>query len=220
MMELDSCTDTISLWQQTDPDWRKYSLDVLPKVLLGRGDMVKLLCDSGVAKYCEFKCVDRFLSASGSTNPISLKGLIAVCQFLESVGRYSDSPFLWTLYGSGELPQCFCRLCAVFGGTYCLDRQIEGFIISDNRVVAVVTQGQRIDCRYVIASHAYTPQKYIKNLSKKRFNRAVLISEGSILPDPEKEHVRFLALYFPLLACNSADRTENWRLQNRGLFGV
>lgn len=27
---------------------------------------MKLLCDSGVAKYCEFKCVDRFLGCSGS----------------------------------------------------------------------------------------------------------------------------------------------------------
>ena len=33
-----------------------------------------------------------------------------VDKFIRSIGRYGNSPFLWTLYGSGELPQCFCRL--------------------------------------------------------------------------------------------------------------
>ena len=42
-------------------------------------------------------------------------------QFIASVGKYGDTPFLWTLAGSGELPQAFCRLSAVFGGTYCLE---------------------------------------------------------------------------------------------------
>jgi RAB protein geranylgeranyltransferase component A len=30
-------------------------------------------------------------------------------KFVHSIGRYGNTPFLWTLYGSGELPQCFCR---------------------------------------------------------------------------------------------------------------
>lgn len=30
-------------------------------------------------------------------------------KFVRSIGRYGNTPFLWTLYGSGELPQCFCR---------------------------------------------------------------------------------------------------------------
>ncbi|KAM3723237.1 Rab proteins geranylgeranyltransferase component A [Dirofilaria immitis] len=55
--------------QDIDSQWRKFSLDLLPKVLLSRGLMVKLLCDSGVAKYCEFKCVDRFLSYSSNKSP-------------------------------------------------------------------------------------------------------------------------------------------------------
>lgn len=29
--------------------------------------------------------------------------------FLNSLGRYGNTPFLWPMYGSGELPQCFCR---------------------------------------------------------------------------------------------------------------
>ena len=35
-----------------------------------------------------------------------------VQSFLFSLGRYGNTPYLWTMYGSGELPQCFCRMCA------------------------------------------------------------------------------------------------------------
>lgn len=38
-----------------------------------------------------------------------LQGCAAVKRFLLSTGRFGNSPFLWALYGSGELPQCFCR---------------------------------------------------------------------------------------------------------------
>lgn len=34
----------------------------------------------------------------------------SIRKFVHSIGRYGNTPFLWTLYGSGELPQCFCRL--------------------------------------------------------------------------------------------------------------
>ncbi|EJD75034.1 hypothetical protein LOAG_17744 [Loa loa] len=121
-----------------------------------------------------------------------LKGLEAVWQFMESVGRFGDSPFLWTLYGSGELPQCFARLCAVFGGIYCLNRSVDGFVIANGRVVAVVTQGQRINCNYLIANGAYVPQQYINTSLETRLNRVMMITNRSILPDPEKEHISLL----------------------------
>ncbi|EJD75035.1 hypothetical protein LOAG_17745 [Loa loa] len=60
------------LWD-IDQQWRKLNLDLSPKVLLSRGDMVKLLCDSGVAKYCEFKCVDRLLSYASNDGLNSLE---------------------------------------------------------------------------------------------------------------------------------------------------
>ncbi|GAB0096078.1 Rab proteins geranylgeranyltransferase component A [Sergentomyia squamirostris] len=53
------------------------------------------------------------------------EGIARVRRFIESLGRYGNTPFLFPMYGCGELPQCFCRLCAVFGGIYCLRRPIE-----------------------------------------------------------------------------------------------
>ena len=40
----------------------------------------------------------------------ALDGLKQVKKFLSSVDRFGNSPFLFSLYGTGELSQCFCRL--------------------------------------------------------------------------------------------------------------
>ncbi|RWS27250.1 rab proteins geranylgeranyltransferase component A 1-like protein [Leptotrombidium deliense] len=37
------------------------------------------------------------------------KAMVAVNQFLSSLGRFGNTPFIFPLYGSGELPQAFCR---------------------------------------------------------------------------------------------------------------
>lgn len=55
---------------------------------------------------------------------LCLEGVSRVKKFLQSLGRYGNSPFLFPMYGCGEIPQCFCRLSAVFGGIYCLKRPI------------------------------------------------------------------------------------------------
>ena len=45
--------------------------------------------------------------------------------YSDSLRRYgTDSPFLYPLYGLGELPQAFARLSAVYGGTYMLQTPV------------------------------------------------------------------------------------------------
>jgi len=39
----------------------------------------------------------------------TLEGLKATQIFLNSLGRYGNAPFLYPIFGSGELPQAFCR---------------------------------------------------------------------------------------------------------------
>ena len=36
-------------------------------------------------------------------------GVKAMQRFLNSLGRFGNSPFLWPMFGSGEIPQAFCR---------------------------------------------------------------------------------------------------------------
>lgn len=43
------------------------------------------------------------------TDCSTLEGLQATKKFLQCLGRYGNTPFLFPLYGQGEIPQCFCR---------------------------------------------------------------------------------------------------------------
>uniref|UniRef100_A0A671LB31 Rab proteins geranylgeranyltransferase component A n=1 Tax=Sinocyclocheilus anshuiensis TaxID=1608454 RepID=A0A671LB31_9TELE len=57
------------------------------------------------------------------------EGLKATQHFLRCLGRYGNTPFLFPLYGLGEIPQCFCRMCAVFGGIYCLRHSVQCLVV-------------------------------------------------------------------------------------------
>jgi Rab GDP dissociation inhibitor len=51
--------------------------------------------------------------------------LVMRCKLYDdSFSLYGDSPYVYPLHGSGEIPQAFSRLCAVYGGTYMLDTPI------------------------------------------------------------------------------------------------
>lgn len=125
-----------------------------------------------------------------------LKGLEATKKFLSSLGRFGNTPFLWSMYGSGELPQAFCRLCAVFGGTYYLGRSVEGIIVKEDRCVGLVTEGKRIGCdNLVIADRRICSRLEKENDSRSTVStsRGIYISTSSILP-ADKEQLTFLSI--------------------------
>merc|ERR1712230_126459 len=45
--------------------------------------------------------------------------------YVNSMARYGKSPYIYPLYGLGELPQGFARLSAIYGGTYMLNTNVE-----------------------------------------------------------------------------------------------
>lgn len=47
--------------------------------------------------------------AMESTDAQTEEGLKATQHFLRCLGHYGNTPFLFPLYGLGEIPQCFCR---------------------------------------------------------------------------------------------------------------
>ena len=61
--------------------------------------------------------------------------------YLESTGRYGDSPFLYPIYGLGGLPEAFSRLCAIHGGTYMLNAKIDGIEWENGKVAGVKIDG-------------------------------------------------------------------------------
>lgn len=60
------------------------------------------------------------------------------CQlYMESMGKYGDSPFLYPVYGLGGLPESFSRLCAIHGGTYMLNTNVDEILFESGRAVGV-----------------------------------------------------------------------------------
>jgi len=80
----------------------------------------------------------------------------------ESVLRYGNSPYIYPLYGLGEMPQGFARLSAIYGGTYMLNKPVEQIIYDNGRVVGVKSEGEIAKCKMVIGDPSYFPDKVKK----------------------------------------------------------
>ncbi|KAM5290361.1 rab proteins geranylgeranyltransferase component A 1 isoform 2-T2 [Glossophaga mutica] len=50
------------------------------------------------------------IAMTSETASRTVDGLAATKNFLHCLGRYGNTPFLFPLYGQGELPQCFCSV--------------------------------------------------------------------------------------------------------------
>lgn len=63
--------------------------------------------------------------------------------YMSSIGRYGNSPFIYPLYGLSGLAEGFSRLCALYGGTYMLNRDAEEILFDENnKVIGIKSQGE------------------------------------------------------------------------------
>jgi Rab GDP dissociation inhibitor len=82
--------------------------------------------------------------------------------YSNSMERYGKSPYLYPLYGLGELPQGFARLSAIYGGTYMLDKPIDEIVYENGKVVGVTSCGETAKCSNVIGDPSYFTDKVQK----------------------------------------------------------
>ena len=84
----------------------------------------------------------------------------------DSINRFpgTKSPFIYPLYGLGELPQSFARMSAVYGGTYMLGKAdaAPAFDEATGRVVGVRAGGETAKCKFVVGDPSYFPDKVRK----------------------------------------------------------
>ncbi|ORZ17336.1 GDP dissociation inhibitor [Absidia repens] len=79
--------------------------------------------------------------------------------YIGSTARYGKSPYIYPLYGLGELPQSFARLSAIYGGTYMLN-QPANEIIHDNGIAIGIRSGdQTARARTIICDPSYARDK-------------------------------------------------------------
>ena len=87
-----------------------------------------------------------------------------VVLYCQSVARYGKSPYLYPLYGLGELPQGFSRLSAIYGGTFMLSTKVEQVLYDEAGVfqgVKLSLDGEEhvVKAPQVIADPTYFPEK-------------------------------------------------------------
>ena len=237
----ESTDENETTWTQEKitKEYRKFSIDLVPKILFSCGKLVDLLISSNISRYAEFRTIDKvctifdgkiqsvpcsrtdvfntkdltivekrllmkllaqcmsyiehpeelkdfedksfleFLKSnrltekiihcmleaiSMSDGDVSVKdGMEKTQKFVASLGRYGNTPFLYPMYGSGEIPQCFCRLCAVFCGIYCLRRPIEIIQLGSNDDKSIIRcDKQDIKVDQMIIGSACIPKEIIK----------------------------------------------------------
>ncbi|KKY26257.1 putative rab gdp-dissociation inhibitor [Phaeomoniella chlamydospora] len=57
--------------------------------------------------------------------------------YANSMARYGKSPYIYPLYGLGELPQGFARLSAIYGGTYMLNTSVDEVLHEGGKVSGI-----------------------------------------------------------------------------------
>ncbi|KAI9336849.1 GDP dissociation inhibitor [Zopfochytrium polystomum] len=85
-----------------------------------------------------------------------------ICLYMNSMVRYGKSPYIYPMYGLGELPQGFARLSAIYGGTYMLSKPIEEIVYENGKFAGVKSEGEVAKAKLVIGDPSYFPDKVKK----------------------------------------------------------
>ncbi|EFA85547.1 Rab escort protein [Heterostelium album PN500] len=123
------------------------------------------------------------------------EGILSVLLYMTSLLVYGESPFLIPYYGYGDIPQAFCRLCAVFGGTFVLDRTIGSINFNENQYTGITcSAGQPLTSKYLIASPSVlSPYIEAANLqpqyTKEQYSRCILITDKVIVNSSECSYI-------------------------------
>ncbi|XP_029108378.1 rab GDP dissociation inhibitor alpha-like isoform X2 [Scleropages formosus] len=79
--------------------------------------------------------------------------------YAESQDRYGHSPYLYPLYGLGELLQAFGRLSTDHGGGYLLNHPVEDIVMESGKVAGVKSEGRVFRCKQLICEPSYVPER-------------------------------------------------------------
>jgi len=85
----------------------------------------------------------------------AIETLKKVQLYMESLGKYGDSPFLYPIYGLGGLPESFSRLCAIHGGTYMLNTKVDEILFKDGKVCGIKSGEEIARAPLVICDPSY-----------------------------------------------------------------
>jgi Rab GDP dissociation inhibitor len=82
--------------------------------------------------------------------------------YMYSLSRYGTSPYIYPIYGLGGLPEGFSRICAIHGGTFMLNQNIDEILYKDGAAYGVKTGNQMACAKMIIGDPSYFPSEKIK----------------------------------------------------------
>eukprot|EP00934_Nitzschia_sp_Nitz4_P002489 Nitzschia sp. Nitz4//scaffold237_size30108//7395//9049//NITZ4_007991-RA/size30108-augustus-gene-0.0-mRNA-1//-1//CDS//3329543503//2479//frame0 len=83
--------------------------------------------------------------------------------YMYSMTRYGTSPYIYPVYGLGGLPEGFSRICAIHGGTFMLNQDIDEILLDDSGAAYGVKAGnQMAKAAMVIGDPSYFKQDKIR----------------------------------------------------------
>ena len=86
------------------------------------------------------------------------EALKKISLYVDSLGKYGDSPFLYPIYGLGGLPESFSRLCAINGGTYMLNTKVDEILMENGKVVGIKSGEEVARAPLIICDPSYVLQ--------------------------------------------------------------
>ncbi|XP_039013269.1 guanosine nucleotide diphosphate dissociation inhibitor At5g09550-like [Hibiscus syriacus] len=109
--------------------------------------------------------------------------------YVESLARFQGgSPYIYPLYGLGELPQAFAHLSAVYGGTYMLNKPENARCLYIS--LAKFRNGKTAKCKKVVCDPSYLSNR-VQKVGK--VARAICIISHPI-PDTNDSHSALVIL--------------------------
>ncbi len=100
--------------------------------------------------------------------------------YFSSFGRYGNSPFIYPIWGLSGLAEGFSRLCALYGGTYMLNRDVEEILYDENgNFRGIKSQGEEAYGKILITEPSYV-QKWNKVKSVGKVIRRICIMDHPI----------------------------------------
>lgn len=112
--------------------------------------------------------------------------------YMDSIGRYGDHPFLYPVYGLGGIPEGFTRFCAIHGGTYMLNQDVDEIVIESGKAVGVRSGDQVAKAPLVVCDPSYIQKQEGHVEAVGKVVRAICILDEPIPSTDGKSSVQII----------------------------
>jgi len=93
----------------------------------------------------------------------ALPTVLELQTYCYSLARYGSSPYIYPMYGLGGLPEGFSRLCAIHGGTFMLNRDVDEILTDESGVAYGIKCGNAMaKAKMIIGDPSYFPKDKVR----------------------------------------------------------